>query len=97
MKILRWVSLVLLLCVCACHGERASASDCETIFNRLVLLELQEMGFRDPALVALRQQELRERHREQLQACTGRRIPVGALACVADAETAEGVSHECLR
>lgn len=93
---LRKFSIVMLLVICACGGERASSADCESIFDRLVFLELQEMGFRDPALVSLRQTELKQHHQEQLKACVGRRLPANALRCVQEAESAENVSHECL-
>lgn len=96
MNRLRRFSMVMLLSVCACGGERASAADCEAIFDRLVFLELQEMGFRDPALVSMRQMELRRHHRKQLKACVGRRLPANALRCVKEAASAESVSHECL-
>ncbi len=73
----------------------ASAEDCELIFARLVVLELEEMGYRDPALVTLRQRELAQQFEEQLAACEGRAIPAHALTCVREAPSAEALSHGC--
>lgn len=85
------------LMLTACVEERASREQCQMIFDRLVTLELAEMGYADPALTARRQAELASRYRKQLAACVGKPIPPDAQACVARAETTEEVSHECLR
>lgn len=90
----------LLLCLAtlsACDGERASEEQCRSIFDRLVVLELEEMGFDDPALAERRQAELSARYRDDLAACVGRRLPAGAMTCVATAENAEVISHDCLQ
>lgn len=96
---MRWrASLVALACCCLCGcRERASAEQCQTIFDRLVVLELKEMGFHDAALAKRKQRELTNRYREELAACVGRRIPDDALTCVMAAENTEAVSHDCLR
>jgi hypothetical protein len=83
--------------LCGCDDERASAEQCQAIFNRVVELELQEMGFKDPALAAIRQAELATRHQIELEACVGRRLPPGAMSCVLSAEDTEVLSHDCLR
>lgn len=85
------------LSLSACAYKRASAEQCRAIFDRLVVLELKEMGFQDPALSERRQIELAARYREELATCVGRRIPPGAMTCVASAETAEVVNRDCLR
>ena len=101
----RWtVGVAWLLSVAAAAGvaiswntsTSASAEDCEIIFGRLVALELEEMGYRDPALVALRQRELAQQFSEELRACEDRAISAHALVCVREAASAEALSHECL-
>lgn len=98
---MRHLACVLLLAassiVSACRANRASAEQCRAIFDRLVVLELKEMGFADPALARLKQVELAARYRDELAACVGRRLPARAMACVASARTAEALSHDCLR
>lgn len=91
------ILLVGTLGLLGCDGERASEAQCRTIFDRLVELELEEMGFVDPLLSKRRQQELATRYQKQLAACVGRRIPSDALGCVEQAESSEGISHGCLR
>lgn len=78
------------------RGPAATRAECETIFERLVALELAEMGYRDPALVDIRRRELAKRFSEDLQACEGRTLPEGAMACIAAATSAEDLSHRCL-
>lgn len=80
----------------ACDEQRATAADCRAIFDRMVVLELSEMGFRDPALEGRRKLELAGRFRDDLDACVGRRLPAGAMDCIATAASAEDVSHGCL-
>ena len=77
--------------------ERATASDCTFIFDRLVDLQLEKRGFRDPALRARKQRELRDRFRVEIDQCEGHRLPSGARDCVAKARTVEEVSKKCLR
>ena len=97
---MRWLlpcaALVAALCA-GCTEERATAEQCERIFDRLVALELREMGFRDPELTRRRQAELRARHRDEIHACVGRRLTPDAVRCVEAAESAEELNHDCLR
>tara|TARA_Y100001968_G_C18938994_1_gene517787 strand:- start:243 stop:509 length:267 start_codon:yes stop_codon:yes gene_type:complete len=81
----------------ACQSERATPEQCRMIFNRLVTLELAEMGFDDPELAQRRQVDFAYRYRKQIVACAGRKIPPGALKCVRSAKSSESVSHDCLR
>jgi hypothetical protein len=85
------------LLVAACSSEAATRDQCRMIFDRMVLLELREMGFADPALAARRQTELAQRYGKELDACVGQPLAPGALRCVSDASTAEEISHRCLR
>jgi hypothetical protein len=79
-----------------CAEERATAEDCGAIFDRIVALELAEMGYRDPALVERKRAELGRRLSVEVSACEGRPLSPGARACVAAATSAEEVVHRCL-
>ncbi len=89
--------LLAVLLFVSCTRERATAEQCRVIFDRMVELELRELGFKDAALAKLRQDELAARYRDELSGCTGRPLPEGAMACVATATSAEDISHRCLR
>ena len=78
-------------------AERATASDCTLIFDRLVELRLEERGFRDPALRDRKRRELRDRLSAEIDQCEGHRLPPGARDCVVKARTVEQLSQECLR
>ncbi len=80
-----------------CSNEGASMEQCRAIFDRLVSVELEEMGFRDPTLAGLTRSELSARYQTEIAECVGRRLPPHAMSCVMAANNAETVSHECLR
>jgi hypothetical protein len=88
---------LLVLATVACSEPRATAEDCGVIFDRIVELELEEMGYRDPALAERRRNELRRTLASELQRCEGRRLAPTALACVREAKSAEQLTHDCLR
>jgi hypothetical protein len=67
------------------------------IFDRLVELQLEKRGFRDPALLERKKHELRHRFRAELGQCADHRLPAGARECFTNALTVEQVSQECLR
>ena len=97
---MRWFycfSLLVLLLLPACYSERATYEQCRTMFDALVALELAEMGYDDSELTQRRQLEFAYRYRKDIESCVGRKIPPGAMDCVLAANTAEDVSHECLR
>jgi hypothetical protein len=89
--------MVLAFCAQSCTRERASEQQCHAIFDRIVEIELEEMGFRDAALAARRTTELRARYQNMIRGCVGRDISADALRCVATAKTTEELSHKCLR
>ena len=64
--------------------------------DRLVELELREMGFEDPELTRRRQEELSRRYRSEIASCVGRSLTDEAMRCIEAAETAEALSHDCL-
>ena len=87
--------LTLSLSACQQH-ERATLSDCERLFERLVELELREMGYHDPTLAERWQLTLKGRYQEHIKGCVDRPLAPHALRCAQEATLAEQVSHECL-
>ncbi|HET8932033.1 MAG TPA: hypothetical protein VFN67_01275 [Polyangiales bacterium] len=87
----------LAFCAQGCARERATEPQCHAIFDRIVQIELEEMGFRDAALAARRTAELRARYESAIRGCVGHDISANALTCVATAKTTEELSHKCLR
>jgi hypothetical protein len=80
-----------------CGGRRATRDDCRAILDRLVDLELEERGFRDPALIARWRAEAEGAHAAELAACEGKRMPRTAIACIRSAASSEELSHRCFR
>jgi len=96
---MRWLYLGLataLTALSACSTQHATPEQCRAIFDRLVVLELYEMGFQDPALATIRQEELAKRYQDEIDSCVGRPLPTGAMECIAKAKDAESLSHDCL-
>ncbi|MDD9944663.1 MAG: hypothetical protein OXU20_26695 [Myxococcales bacterium] len=92
-----WLASVsLALLACGSEGDRATPSQCRAIFDRLVAIELREIGFVDDALTARRQRELAARYRNDIAACAGKSIKTDAMRCVRSAQSAEYLSHVCL-
>ena len=93
-----WLAAATLVIVCSpgCSTRAATREECRQILDRIVELELHEMGFQDPALEARRKEEVERRHEADLDACLGKPISRTALECVRSAQTAEEVSHRCL-
>ena len=88
--------LVTALCLCACSERAATRADCQLILDRVITIELGELGYHDLALTHRKQQELRSRLRTRLDACVGRPIAPDANVCIASAQTTEELSHRCL-
>lgn len=86
-----------LLATAGCNAHPATEADCAAILDRIVELELRESGFHDAVLIARRQAELRRKLGGELRDCVGRRLPDTALECVRRADSAEAISHRCLR
>jgi len=80
-----------------CSNEGASIEQCRAIFDRLVTLELEGLGFRDPMLAERTRVELSARHHTEIAECVGSRLPPDAMGCVLAADNAATVSHDCLR
>lgn len=89
--------LFAFLALTACTYDTATENDCDVILTQIVELEIREQGYRDPALVERKQAQLRRTFTEEIARCVGRRLPKGAMKCIATASSAEEISHACLR
>jgi len=85
-----------ILGVSRCKAERATPEDCEKLLDRIVELEMSERGFRDPVLLAQKQQDLRRALAPELRQCEGKRLKPDAIACTQQATSTEQISHRCL-
>src|SRR5258708_39039852 len=81
----------------SCRGSRATAVDCAEIVDRIVRLELEEKGYRDPVLSDRKRQEIRNLLGSELKECQGKRLRADALSLVRLARNVEKISHDCLR
>jgi hypothetical protein len=83
------------MALAGCH-ERATPEACRAILDRIVELELHEMGYSDPVLAARKRAELEKKLAPELERCHGLRLPADALQCVRRATSAEELTHRCL-
>lgn len=90
-----WAALALVLLE-ACGG-RATTGDCVFTFDRLVDLQLEKRGFRDPVLRELKRQELRRILGAEIAKCEGHRFPRGARQCMMRASSSSEIIDRCLR
>ena len=91
------VTMIALVVVSCNMGKpAATAQDCRAILNRIVEIELAELGYRDPVLRAKKQSELAARYERELAACVGRPLATDALQCVEAATSTEQIAHDCL-
>lgn len=91
------VVLVCLLGQGCDRRQRATEADCLAIVERIVDLELKEMGFRDPTLAEAKKKLVQQRLSPEIADCVGRRLARKSLACVDTSSTVEELSHDCLR
>jgi hypothetical protein len=96
-RLLSLTAFVGLGAVGGCHRHTASAADCRAILDRLVVLELEEQGFHDPALVPRWQQELAGRFSDDLRRCNAIRVGDDLDACLRVAENPEQIAHRCVK
>ncbi len=83
-------------------GHPATEAECQTIVERIVLLELQAQKVTDPGEISKRRSESLGlagdgNRSEVLQGCIGRHITDSALACVRRAESAQEITDRCLQ
>lgn len=91
------VTVAVACAVQACRsGERATQEQCAEILDRMVQLDMEALGFHDPALTELKQRDLRAKFSGALQECTQLTLNPGALECVRRATTTKEVVEGCL-
>ena len=89
------IALFFLASLTAC-GRKATRADCEKFFDRNIEVKMKEDGTTDPAAIKKSQHELREKNKDDIDQCVGRRITDGMLTCVDKAEVASDID-KCLR
>jgi hypothetical protein len=80
-----------------CQQHTATTADCRAILDRLVELELEESGFRDPGLVPRWQAELAYRFNDDLRRCRSIRVGDDLTACLHTAQNPEEIAHRCVK
>lgn len=91
------VVLLPSLLVGGCARHRATAAECRASLDRIVAVELQGLGYRDPVLTRRRQGELAGTLRGDLAACSGVWVRDDLARCLAAADSAASVVHDCLQ
>lgn len=77
-------------------GRPATEADCQLIIDRNVEVQMRAMKLEDRALIAKKQQELRNAMKDELKDCVSRRVTDGMMRCVREATTAEQIT-KCIR
>ena len=86
----------VLAALAGCSSRPATPAQCGAIFDAIVARELQERGFRDPALARRKRAELRAQLGPELARCVGHPLRPNALVCIKRAKDVEEISHRCL-
>jgi hypothetical protein len=79
-----------------CHQHRATTEDCHAVLDRLVEIELNESGYRDPILHARWRDELERWFSADVDRCRGRKIRDDFRSCLKKVKTSEQVAQRCL-
>jgi hypothetical protein len=90
-----WIPLLAVL-LSGCTRHRATEVDCRAVLDRIVGIELHDLGYRDPVLARRRQRQLAASLRNDLGACRGAWIRDDVAACLARARSNEQLVHDCL-
>ncbi len=77
-------------------GRPATEADCQLIIDRNVDVQMRAMKLEDRALIAKKQEELRNAMKDELKDCVNRRVTDGMMRCVREANTAEDIT-KCIR
>jgi hypothetical protein len=91
-----FLPVCLLLTASGCRRHAADGGDCEAVLDRLVELELEESGYRDPVVRARWTHEAQGRFAADLARCRGLSVRNDLRACLATARTSEAVVHRCV-
>ena len=79
-------------------GHPATREECDQIIDKVVELELRGQNINDPAVVAQRKVETRNKlGAELLKKCEGRKMTDGTMACVKSATSYDDIENRCLR
>ena len=93
---LLFLPLVVLAATPGCRRHAASKSDCAAVLDRLVELELEESGYRDPVVRERWTREARSRFATDLDRCPGLSVRNDLRACLAATRTSEAIVHRCI-
>ncbi len=96
MSIKRALAAAALIGLGAGCGRRATAADCDLIFNRYVEVQLRSVHVTDPVEIAKREQSMRGEMKDDLKECPGKRITDSMLRCVQNAQTNDEID-KCTR
>ncbi len=90
-------ALVALAALSGC-GHPATKEECDQIFDKVVELELRGQNINDPAVVAQRKVETRNKLGADLgKKCEGRKMTDRTMACVRTATSYEDIENRCFR
>jgi len=96
----RRLAIYLVVCLIpgGCGSPSASAEDCIAIVDRIIELELAELGLHDPVLLERWTNAFHQSLRAELTTCAnGHTLLPEARNCIASARTTTEVVDDCLR
>lgn len=91
-----WLLTVVITGSSGCHQHRATTEDCHAVLDRLVEIELNESGYRDPVLHVRWRDELERRFSADVDRCRGRKVRDDVRSCLKKVKTSEQAEHRCL-
>jgi len=91
-----WLVFFVIAAAGGCHRRPASMDDCVAVLDKLVELELEESGYRDPVVRARWADEARRRFAGELARCPGLLVKNDLYACLRAARTSEAIVHGCV-
>ena len=79
-------------------GHPATREECDQIIDKVVELELRGQNINDPAVVAQRKVDTRNKlGAELLKKCEGRKMTNSTMACVKAATSYDDIENRCFR
>lgn len=91
-----WLVFFVIAAGGGCRRRPASMDDCVAVLDKLVELELEESGYRDPVVRARWADEARRRFASELARCPGLLVRDDLHACLRAARTSEAIVHGCV-
>ena len=90
-------TLLLAFALSGC-GHPATREECDQIIDKVVELELRGQNINDPAVVAQRKVDTRNKLGADLQKkCEGRKMTKGTMDCVKSATSYDDIENRCFR